>query len=428
MSNVFIYVGGCELRGLDANRLRQYLIRNNYTLINNPKNADFIVFIGCAAVGKAGDISLQLVEKFKRYNAELIVGGCLPIIEKERLSKIFDGEKISTKDFNQTPEKIDEIFNGKNINFKSVEDQNLIFENGMAYQPMGAIKLFFSDKKTISNVYFKIRNHIIKYLAGQYSLYYLTSAGSSLYRIRPAWGCPCNCSYCAIKRAVGPLQSKPLDTVLAEFKKGIDNGFNKFVLTTDDVGAYGIDIGRNFGELLEGMINIEGDYTIMLNNLHPVWIVKYIDKLEELVKSKKIIRIESPIQTGSSRILKLMHRYSDTEKMKDAFLRLKRAYTNLGIDTLIMVGFPTETDVDFEQTVSLFKEVNFISGSFFPFSGREGTVAPAIEPKVPKNDINKRMKYAYKSLKKLGYKVNYEHGKKHYGYPFPGSFMFWKKI
>jgi len=114
--------------------------------------------------------------------------------------------------------------------------------------------------------------------------------------------------------------------------------------------------------------------------------------LEEILKRQKITRIDIPIQSGNSRILKLMHRFSDVERIKDTITRLKRSYPNLKLSTDILVGFPGENDENFRNTVRCLKEILPLRTHIFSFSPREGTVAfnlpGRIEPKMIKERVN----------------------------------------
>jgi tRNA-2-methylthio-N6-dimethylallyladenosine synthase len=157
------------------------------------------------------------------------------------------------------------------------------------------------------------------------------------------------------------------------------------------------------------LTKIEGDYKIAIRNLNPRWIVKYINDFESILKRQKIVDMDIVIQSGSKRILKLMQRFSDVEKIKELCLCLKKFDPNLTLYTHIIVGFPTETLDDIKQTLTLIVESCFDSGKGFPFSCKIGTDAEKIEPKVPQIEISKRFRYAKNFLKKAGYDVIYIH-------------------
>ncbi|EMR75295.1 2-methylthioadenine synthetase [Thermoplasmatales archaeon SCGC AB-540-F20] len=408
MKKIYIYAHSCKLRFLDASRVRSYFSHNNYKIVNKPKDADIIFFIGCAAIDYITDEALHMVKEFQKYDAELIVAGCLPNIEKEKLADIFAGRTIDTKDLDKDPDKMDELFPENRIKFREIDDANISFQNLNEGKLAEAIKKIFRNMRWIENTYARIKGHVLKNIMGEHSFFYNVLIDEPMYRMRISWGCNCNCSYCGIKKAIGSHKSKPLEQVIEEFRNGLNKGYKHFMMNADDIGAYGTDINSSFTELLDKMTNIPGEYKISIANLSPRWLIKYIDDLEEIFKRQKIIRLGVPIQSGSSRILKLMNRFHDTEKIKEVLIRLKTAFPMLSLHTHIIVGFPTETEEEFEQTLSFINKCNLSAGQVNIFSRKAGAEAERIEPKIPQDEIYKRMKYAKEFLKKAGYNVTYK--------------------
>jgi len=408
MNKVYIYTHSCGLRFLDANRVRSYFSQNNYKIVNKPKDADIIFFIGCAAIDHLTDESLHLVKEFQEYDAELIVGGCLPAIESDELADIFDGRTIATKDLDKDPDKMDELFPENIIKFRDIDDANIVLPNLNEDKPVEAVKKIFRNMRCIEETYTRIKWHVLKKLMGEHSFYYNVFIDEPMYRMRVSWGCNSNCSYCGIKEAIGSHKSKPLEQIIDEFRNGLNKGYKHFAINADDIGAYGLDIGSSFSVLLDKMTNISGEYDISIVNLSPRWLIKYIDDLEKIFKRQKIIRLSVPIQSGSSRILKLMNRYHDTEKIKEAFLRLKTAFPKLSLHTHIILGFPTETEEDLKQTLSFIKDSNISAGQIKPFSCKAGSEAELIEPEISQDEIYKRSQYAKEFFKKEGYGVTYK--------------------
>jgi len=385
----------CIKRSLDSKRISTFLTQNNYEIVNNPKQSDTIIFMTCAVGNKKTDFSLDTVKELQKYDAELIVAGCLPDIEKEELSKIFNGTTISTKDIH----KIDDIFQDTSIKFNTIDDANILFENfGFLSSNMLSVG--------IMKYYIKARNFILKYKLGETSTLY-RSLIKKHFHIRISRGCLGKCSYCAIRKAVGIHKSKPFDICVQELRTGLNAGYKNFVIAADDIGAYGLDIDSSFPELLDKMTNIPDDFEIDLQEINPRWIVKYIDELEEIFKRGKIVQIDVALQSGSSRILQKMNRYFDTEKMKDAILRLRKVYPDLSITVQNIVGFPTETKEDFSKTIQFLKDIDFNGGLIYKFSCKTGTMAEGIEPKITKKEMGKRLKYAKKELKHIGCDVFY---------------------
>jgi tRNA A37 methylthiotransferase MiaB len=260
-------------------------------------------------------------------------------------------------------------------------------------------------------IFNRLNNLIINNFLNKDSFPYDYLNQDKKFIIRHSWGCTGNCSYCGIKKAVGPHISKSIESCVNEFKEGISLGNKTFLLSGDDTGAYGIDTLSSFPELLYEIIRLkETQYEIEIKGLNPVWMVKYIDDLENILKSERINKISCPIQSASSRILKLMNRYSNVEKIKDAFLRLKKAYPKLKFSTHIILGFPTETMEDLEKTISFLNDIEFDYVLVFTYVEIPGAKSEMIEPKIPKDIMEKRLKYLKKHLKKEGYHTIFSGG------------------
>jgi len=418
MKNVFIYVQACKRRNLDAKKVHQYLTNNGYQLVTKPDVADLIIYFTCAFRDDEAQDALEKIKEFQHYDAELIVAGCLPAIDKEKLAEIFDGKTISTKDL----DTIDALFPESIIPFKDIADANVPFSEIDELDfvvRMNQIKRLLGRLPLVSSLYYKVEDHVLKHLFGEHSVIYTVLAQDPLYHIRISWGCLGNCSYCGIKKAVGPFRSKDFNRCIEEFSAGFVKGYRNFMIAADDVGAYGIDIKSSFPKLLDKMTDMPGEYSLLIRDLSPRWVVKYLEDLVPILKKKKIQSLNIPIQSASPRILKLMNRYANVDHMKHAFHRLREAAPALSLSTHCIVGFPTETDDDFMQTLLFVKECNIDVGYIYCFSRRSGTVAETIEPKVPQQAIVQRLRKAKKFFKSNGYQVMYR--------PKRYLFLFYKK-
>ncbi len=405
MKSIFIYTSSCERRKLDASRLQRYLTRNNYKIVYHPKKADIIVFFACAVLDRPTMISLKEVRRFQKYPGELVVGGCLPAIEPSRLREIFDGQTFITEDLDKNPQKIDQIFGGEKIFFERIEDGNLLFRNIDERKINGMIMSAINDGEILKELYLRMKTYILKKILGEQLILYRFILRGYSYQIRTSWGCHGRCAYCSINKAVGAVKSKKIESCIKEFKIGIKKGYKHFVITGDNVGAYGTDIGTNLPKLLHKITNIQGDYDIAVLNLHPRWVVLYIDQLEKILSNKKITSIDIPFQSGSKRILKLMNRYPEIQKIKDVCKKLKEVNPNLLLGTDIIIGFPSETFQEFKETLDFIKEAGFDLGTAIKFSSKKGTKAEHIQPKISNKEINRRFNFARKDLTKAGFKT-----------------------
>ncbi len=404
MKKIFVYNDpqSCRRRSLDTKKIYNYLSKNNSTLVNKPDEADIIIFVTCAAVNQVSDSSLDQIKKFQRYDAELIVAGCLPEVEKESLSKIFNGKTISTKNLDE----IDILFPENKIKFKNIEDVNLLYDNINLNFPESIFKKTLEEVRIINKSYLFLKTHILRNLFDERSFVYLAYTKNQ-FHIRVSWGCKGNCSYCTIKKSTGPMHSKPLNQCIDELKKGLRNGYTHFVITAEDIGSYGLDNNSSLPELLDKMTEIERNYKLYIRGLNPRWLIKYHGKLKPILERGKIIALEIPFQSGSCRILRLMHRYSDVEKLKETVKEIKKSFPEISLITHIIVGFPTETKNELNQTLFLLKGAGFNSGQIFPYSKKTGTDAALIKPQFSKKEILQSMKYTRCILVNNKYKVIY---------------------
>lgn len=388
----------CRRRLLDSNKIQLYFETNKYNIVHSPKKADIIIFVTCAYRNEITQDALNKIKELQNYNAELVVAGCLPEIEKEKLGKFFSGKTISTKQLNE----IDKLFPDNEIKFSEIKDSEAIIkEQGISNQEDA---LRFKKLPIISKISNHFRVTLLKYFFNSHLLVYLYPTKKEFYHVRISWGCLGNCSYCGIKKAIGPFKSKPLAECVEDFKEGLKNGYKNFVITADDVGAYGTDIKSSFPELLKEFTKIKGDYNISVQDLDPKWVVRYIDELEDIFQNPKITSVNIALQNGSKRVLRLMNRYSDLEKIGSSLLKLKNKNPRLSLDTHFILGFPTETKEDFTNTMNFVKKMNFDMGFIYRYSRKTGTKAEEMAP-VPEEEIVSRLQNASQILKKHGYKV-----------------------
>ncbi|UCD13322.1 MAG: hypothetical protein JSW60_07130, partial [Thermoplasmatales archaeon] len=267
--NVFIYSIACERRNIDAQKIYSYLSENDFNIVDDIKEADYIILMTCGFVKSISDRSLELIKKFKEYDSELIVAGCLPDILKEKFDSVFDGKIIPTKDMN----RIDEIFSAGPVKFGDLEDEHFMWQNFNKRTYIGIVKRVSRKIKFVRRINTYFVNNILKKIFGK--MFYKTFPFNRLiaeygtYLISICRGCIHNCTYCAIRKAVGPLKSKPPNQCVQEFKLGLKEGYKNFVLEADDVGPYGLDIKSSLPELLDKITNIDGDYSLELKNTHP---------------------------------------------------------------------------------------------------------------------------------------------------------------
>ncbi len=218
-----------------------------------------------------------------------------------------------------------------------------------------------------------------------------------MFYIQISKGCLNNCTYCTVKCAKGSLKSKAVPAVLNEFRRGLNEGYRRFMLVAEDVGSYGQDIGKDITSLLKSILTIPGDYKICFNNLHPKWLILMQDDLIPLFKTGKIEGICIPAQSGSDRILSLMGRGYNILQFKKAVCTIRKKAPSISIKTHLMVGFPGETDKDFKDTMMLLDEIDFDEIAVFKYSPRPSTISSRSIHQIP--EPIKRKRYRLLKLK-----------------------------
>lgn len=387
---IFIFTNGCTRRKLDVKRLETYFRLNNCKITRKLKEADYIIFVSCAFVKQRIEESLQIIMKLKKYNGELIIVGCLPEINRKSLNEIFNGKTISTKNLDE----IDKIFPEFKFKFSTIPDANLISSS------FSGVSLIIGTKK--AKIFSQNCLNLIKNIFIETTKSRFLSSQQFTYFLRIQKGCLGSCSYCSIRKAIGPLKSKPLAVCIEEYKQMINKRYKNFVILGDDVGAYGLDIKSTFPELLWSLSKIsQGNTTIWsIKELHPKWIVKYESDLLKLVEQNKIKHMLCGIQSGSDRILRLMNRYHNSNNIIRILKKFKEVNPDLKLSAQIIIGFPSETREDFLATLASIKKIKFNEVFMYPFSKNEKTPAASLRDEISDTIKRKRIKQAMKVLKK----------------------------
>lgn len=350
-------------------------------------SAVLIVVSTCAFIQTQQERSLNLIEQAlrrKSESAELVIVGCLPKIDSDSIGNFGNIMMISPREM----EKLDDLINPE-VKINDVEDSG----------PVGDIPRIRRDslvRRFRRKAEFS-RNFLSLMLTDLSSRWRSRSArsseGKSEYLIRIANGCAGSCSYCAIKFAIGRLESRPAERIIREIKTGLEKGFSIFRLVAEDTGAYGIDWGSSIIELLSEIFGIEGEFNIRLNSFNPQWLIKYRDELLPVMlsHSDRIQRFRVPVQSGSDRILRMMRRPYEIEEVAAVLQEFTRHMPEMKLDTTLIVGFPGESQEDFDMSVKFIEEINFSNIFVNGYSDRPNTEASRSQDKLPPKIIRKRI-------------------------------------
>ncbi len=371
-------LNSCTMRRKNVQHYGVFLEKNGHQIVNDPIQADRILFWTCGFRQDVADASLDTLEYFENNRPGSVVAlGCLPGILREKISERFSGTIIPWRD---EPRMLEELFGRKGFSFTRCE-------------PVFAEHAICSDIETYrhehpqENVTF--HDQFAKLVISE--------------------GCPFDCAYCTERLAFPPYRSITLEKIQEATRQLVKAEQKRIALTADCLGAYGQDFGYSLPVLIRSLHNLEGEMVFALNNLHPIHFLQFREEFEEFIQKGWIEHINLPIQSASDQVLAKMERgYTrvELEEMKDTLNRL--GFT--AFDTHVIVGFPGETEEDFDQTISFILNLHpryILLSRYYESPAAQSAL---LLEKVPLEVVKKRIERGYKQFVQEGIICNYEGG------------------
>lgn len=367
MQAAFITLG-CSKNLVDSEMIVGLLEKNNFKIINNLKEADLIFINTCGFIQSAKEEAITTIFdtlKIKKEEADIFVVGC-----------------FAQRYFEILKEEIPEV-----DKFIKIDD----------YSRIGTI----------------INNHYKKPLIAEEGLDFLVrsyATGPYFGYVRVADGCDNRCSFCAIPLIRGNFKSRTIDDIVLEVKTQVAEGHKEINLISQDTTNYGKDIGYTLLDLLKEVVKVKGIDMVRLLYLYPSEIS---DELIDFIAKNKVIApyFDIPIQHASNKILALMKRKDNQEKIRSVVSKIRAKIPHAILRTTVIVGFPHEDEDDFNELITLIKDLEFDRLGAFTYSNEEDTKAIEldnhVEKSVKEDRYNKLMKVQKqiahkKSLKRVG--------------------------
>lgn len=366
----YVEVWGCQMNVYDGGRIRDLLSAAGYAQASSPKDADIVVLVTCAVRAKAEDKVFNQIAAWQHTgeitkNTIVALGGC---VGSELAEKILD------------------------LN-KSV---NIIFGPRTIHRLPQMISQFAATHKPVVDV---TAEAIDKFD-------YMPESGpvgpSAFVTIME--GCSNKCTYCIVPYTRGEEQSRPVQDILDECVNHISNGVKEIHLLGQNVNSYhGLNNDGSichFSSLLYEVAAIPGVERIRFTTSNPM---DFTDDIIEAIKNLDVIsdQIHVPIQAGSDRILQAMHRRYTAKQYIELVKKIRAARPSVHISSDFIVGFPGETDEDFDQTMKVVDEVRFDQSFSFVYSKRPGTPAATLEDPTPKEVKMERLYRLQKRLEEI---------------------------
>jgi MiaB/RimO family radical SAM methylthiotransferase len=356
---IHVCTNGCIEGQISSSNLHRWFKNNGAVMVDDPAEADFVAFWACGLTKKREIDSLSLIGKIQgkmKPDSRLIVWGCLPKINSQELSKIYSGPILGPRDIGCFEGVLDTPLKNLEALDKGCSERFLISkQSSVALQKNNAQ---FLDSP------FVVINHRWDSLCAKVKK-------TEPFWIRISSGCTGHCTYCSEHCAFGRVRSRPMENILADLRIGLSQGYRLFSLLGTDVGAYGKDVGLTIADLLEEIVKVDEDksYKLVLNQVNPFYLKEMFDRLEKIFESGKIKSFDSPVQSGSDRLLKVMGRPYDAEDWREYMIRINTRFPSIRLSTHFMVGFPSESDEDFRATLRLLDYPLFLDSiTVFRFS------------------------------------------------------------
>jgi len=338
---------GCKVNSYESEYMKEQLINNNYEYVDDYKNAQVVIVNTCSVTNTADNKCKKAIRGVRRDNPRcvLMVCGCTAENHREELSNLDIDILIGNKEKSKVVELIEDFLKSKDKYIKFFDDRRTDFENMTVKK--------FDD---LTRAFVKIQD-----------------------------GCNNYCAYCIIPYVRGSIRSKKMEDVIEEVKELVDMGHKEIVLTGINTGAYGKETRLyDLTDLIQELSKIDKLERIRVSSIE---MTEIDDKfIEELKNNKKLCaHLHVSLQSGSERMLKLMNRKYTKEEYLNNIKKIKEARPDINLTTDVIVGFPGETEEDFEECVEYCKKVGFSKIHVFPYSVREGTKASTMKDQVPNN-------------------------------------------
>ena len=351
---VYVEAYGCTQNYGEARLMQEALVGSGHTLTASEGDADAHVLVTCTVIETTERKMVRRMEELASYEKPLVVAGCMAAAQRDRVRAIVPRAKLLPP--RKWPQIVELLDAGTACGDRAAETESAGFGWHDAIVPI-------------------------------------------------AQGCAGRCTYCITRVARGRVASLPTDAIVAQVRRHVDRGLREIKLTGQDTAAYGVDIGTSLAELLLAIEEIPSEFRTRVGMADPLTVYPIVDELVRAYASEKVFKfLHLPVQSGSDRILEAMRREYSVAQFEEIVHRFRHAYPELSLSTDVIVGFPGETEDEFEATMDLVRRVRPDIVNVTRFSARSGTPAANMENQI----VGWRVKERSRRLTRLRFEIAQE--------------------
>lgn len=365
---VYIESYGCTFNKADGQIIAGNLQENDIDIVGSMEEADVIIVNTCYVKLPTENKVTYRIQKLQNDfpDKKIIVGGCMVEIDPEKLDKVAPNASwIGPHQLNKSAEVVKSTYCGE-----------VVRESGFSKESKVDVPKVMDD--------------------------------SLIHIIQICEGCLGACTFCCTRFARGPLNSYPIEDIKKEARRAIEQGACEIQLTAQDTAAFGKDSGEKLSDLIKEVANLDGDFRIRVGMMHPKNILNDVNEIIDAMKHPKVYNfIHLPIQSGSDKVLSDMRRGHSVNQYLDIVSKFKSEIPNLTLAVDIIVGYPTESEKDFNLTVELLEKIKPSLIHLSKYQHRKGAVSSSL-PEIPHETMKRRSKFLSEIKSKITEEENKE--------------------
>ena len=362
MAKIWVEPYGCSASFADSEMISGLIVNGGHTLVQDPSTADLNLIVTCSVKDAT---ATKMVHRIKQSQSKpLVVAGCLPKAERHTVEKFAkNASMMGPNSIGKTLQVIETTLNGSKI--VALDDTDL--------SKVGIPKIRLNPAVGIVEI---------------------------------SNGCMSECTFCQTKLAKGDLKSYRIGDIVRQVKSELADGCKEIWLSSTDNGCYGLDIKTDLPSLINEVNQIPGDFRVRIGMLNPMFMPRIRDNLLKSFENDKVFRfLHVPVQSGSNDVLNNMKRGHTVQTFIDVVRKFSAKFGSFTISTDIIVGYPTETREDFEETIDLLKETRPDIVNLSRYSKRPGTDAAKMN-QIDAAEIKRRSKRTTELINEISLENN----------------------